>query len=326
MDRNERDLAARAAWLSYIGEMTHEAIAARLRVSRIKVTRLIAQAQRLGLVRVYVDADITRCLALENALTATFGLSFCTVAPDLDEDGIPLRALASAGARFLNGALEQKSIRTIGLGHGRTLAAMVEHLPRQPRPDLRFVSLLGSLTRKAAANPFDVIHKISEVTGGEGYFVPAPFFSDSREDRDVFTAQRSVATVFAMAAGADLYLVGVGDVGPDSQLLATGMITQREREAIVRAGGVGEVLGRFVDKAGKALPIEINQRSIAVELETLRGRDAIVIAGGAQKAAAIAAVLRTGVFTGLVVDENTAAVLAEGTAVKAKPARRREAG
>ncbi|SNB74813.1 DNA-binding transcriptional regulator LsrR, DeoR family [Arboricoccus pini] len=324
MEREETDLAARAAWLSYVGEMTQEAIAARLRVSRIKVTRLIAQAQRLGLVRVFVDGEITHCLALENAITAAFGLEFCSVAPDLGEDGIPLKALASAGARYLMGALDGS--RTIGLGHGRTLAAMVESLPRQLRPDIRFVSLLGSLTRKAAAHPFDVIHKISEITGGEGYFVPAPFFSDSREDRDVFIAQRSVATVFAMAAAADLYLVGVGDVGPGSQLLATGMITPSEQRAIVRAGGVGEVLGTFVDANGRKLSIELNERSVAVDLEILRGKEALLVAGGEQKAQAIAAVLRTGIFKGLIVDERTAASLTEGATIDTQMERKRKAG
>ena len=42
----ELSLATRAAWLSYVGGLTQEEIASRLSVSRVKVARLVAAAQR----------------------------------------------------------------------------------------------------------------------------------------------------------------------------------------------------------------------------------------------------------------------------------------
>ena len=92
----------------------------------------------------------------------------------------------------------------IGVGHGRTLAAVVGNLPRIPRPGVRFVSLLGSLTRHAAANPFDVIHRLAEITAAESYFMPAPFFADSMQDKQVLLGQRSLESVFALARTAEL--------------------------------------------------------------------------------------------------------------------------
>ena len=112
---------------------------------------------------------------------------------------------------------------------------------------MRFVSLLGSLTRHAAANPFDVIHRLTEITGAESYFMPAPFFADSIEDKQVLLGQRSLESVFALARAAELVVVGIGEVGPRSHLLTSGMITAEEFAEVERAGAVGELLGRFVD-------------------------------------------------------------------------------
>ena len=66
MQSDELSLATRAAWLSYVGKHTQEAIAGRLGVSRIKVNRLIGQAVRAGLVHVFVEGTAAECIALDD--------------------------------------------------------------------------------------------------------------------------------------------------------------------------------------------------------------------------------------------------------------------
>ena len=86
---------------------------------------------------------------------------------------------------------------------------------------VRFVSLLGSLTRHAAANPFDVIHKLTEITGAESYFMPAPFFADSLEDKQVLMgAARSRSRCSSWLGAAELVVVGIGEVVLDVFALA----------------------------------------------------------------------------------------------------------
>ncbi|WGF86267.1 sugar-binding transcriptional regulator [Marinivivus vitaminiproducens] len=323
MDHDERGLASRAAWLSYIGGLTQEDIAQRLKISRIKVNRLIAAAHQAGIIRVFVEGDIAPCLTLESALTSRFGLSFCRVAPDLGEDDLPLKTLTSAGAHYLNGELDRLGAGTIGIGHGRTLAGLVDRLPRIKRPRLKCVSLLGSLTRKSAANPHDVIHQLAELTGGEGYFMPAPLFVDSLEDKRVVMGQKSLLHVLRLASEAQIYVIGIGEVGPDAQLIHSGMITHGEAEALVAAGAVGEILGCYFDADGRPIDAEINRRAIHVALDALAGKEVVAIAGGPAKVEAIDAVLRSGLFTGLITDERTAARLAKDD-VRRKPDRHQD--
>lgn len=320
MEADELSLATRAAWLSYVGNQTQEEIAGRLGVSRVKVNRLIAQAVRTGLVHVFVEGTAAECIALEERITCRWGLEFCTVAPSGEDVPLPLATLAGAGGHWLHRVLEAGRVSLIGVGHGRTLASVVSSLPRLPRPSVRFVSLLGSLTRHSAANPFDVIHRLTEITGAECYFMPAPFFADSIEDKAVLLGQRSLDGVFELARAAELVVVGIGEIGPRSHLLTSGMITTEEFGEAERAGAVGELLGRFVDARGRPVAASINDRALAVRLEDLPSRQVVAIAGGRDKARAIAAVLESGLVTGLITDEATAReVAALGLAAAVPP-------
>lgn len=320
------DLALRCAWLSLIGGYTHEEIAARISTSRTKVTRLIQAAQRAKLVKVTVEGAPANCVALEEKLAAAFGLERCSVTPDLGEPDLPLSALGALGAHVIHAAIERHNATVVGIGHGRTLSACVDALPLMDRPDLKLVALLGSLTRTASTSPYDVIFRFVGRTGGTGYCVPAPFFCDSEEVRALFLAQRDIVAVRELAESASVAVVGIGSLGDRYGLMTGGMITTSELDALHEAGAVGEILGTFLDAEGRPLDVELNRRVIATNLESLRGREVIAVAGGPTKASAIAAVLRNGVVNHLVTDEVTAQELVElapfvasKTVSKAKP-------
>ncbi|MDQ1899827.1 sugar-binding transcriptional regulator [Paracoccus sp. WLY502] len=306
----ERSLATRAAWLHYAGGLTQAAVAKRLGVTGVKAHRLIARAVADGVVKVSIDGEIVECAMLEDRICALYGLAFCEVAPDLGEEGMPLRALGLAGASFLRREIERGEHRTIGLGHGRTLAAAVQELPRFDANGTRFVSLLGGLTRHYSANRHDVMHRLAERTGAQAYVLPVPFFANSESDRAVLLNQPGVAEIFDLANGADLKIVGMGTVDPGAQLVASGMIEPREIDEIRAAGGVGEMMGHFFDAGGRVLDTALSARTLSASLDEPGASRVVVIAGGADKVEAIRAALRSGRLQGLITDEVTAQALA----------------
>lgn len=309
----EQSLSIRAAWLAYVGGQTQEQIAERLGVSRIKAQRLIAAATQSGLVKFFVEGVPAECLVLEELLVKTFGLKRCTVVPALDSDtnetAGTVAALAVAAARHLTRVLESGQVNTVGVGHGRTLAAMVERLPVMNQQSTRFVSLLGSLTRRSAANPFDLIAKLAGRTGGECFFMPVPFLADSQADAQVLRSQRGVQHVLGLVRECQLCVVGVGELGLNTQLLRTHSVTEDELQALHRAGAVGEIAGCFVAANGQPVDCEMNERAVGATIDDLRGRDVLAVAGGQSKADAIRAVLNTGLITELIVDEAAAQLL-----------------
>ncbi len=307
---DESSLAARAAWLHHVGRLTQSEVATRLNVPNVKAHRLIARAGREGMVRVFIDGEIAQCMQLEQQLCRAYGLGFCEVAPNVDDEPLPLRSLGVLGARYLRLACEKGEDAVIGLGHGRTLAACIAHLPRIDVRKVRFVSLLGGFTRRFAANPFDVINRIVERTGAEAYVLPVPFCLNSAEDRAVLMAQRGIDAVFALARGSTLRFAGIGIVdGSGASLATSGMIEPQEFDEVARAGGRGEILGHFFDSRGQRVETELSGRLASLAYEDLNSGKLVAVAGGSAKPAAIRAVLSSGLLHGLLTDERTAAAL-----------------
>jgi DNA-binding transcriptional regulator LsrR (DeoR family) len=302
----EAALAARAAWLHFVGGRTQGEVADLLSVPNTKAHRLIAKASRDGLIRFFVEGPIAGCIAREEELKKTYKLGHCEVVPNVDEGPLPLRTLANAGARYLRNLIESARHPLIGIGHGRTLAAAVELLPAMASNGVRFVSLLGGLTRRYSASPYDVIHRLAERTGAESYVMPVPFFANSIRDRQVLESQFGVSDVLKMARSAELYIAGIGEVDVKSFIATGGMVDADDVRTIKATGACAELLGQFFRADGTHVPNPVSDRALAPRIADLRSRNIVALAGGTSKTQAVRALLSSGLLHGLITDEATA--------------------
>lgn len=308
----DSSLSVRAAWLHYAGGITQVEVARRLGISSATASRLIASAHESGAVKVSIVGGVAECIALEARIMKRFDLAGCEVVPDLDQEKLPVRALGEAGSRFLQKTIAEGDATLVGLGHGRTLAAAIDTMPPVDAGSMRFVSLLGGVTRNFAANPHDVMFRLARKTGAASYILPVPFFANTEQDRTVLLSQRGVRDVYELALSAELMVVGIGTAQLDAQLVASQMIEAEEIAEVRRAGGVGELLGHFFDAAGGVVTTSLSGRTISPDLTHLKGRRVVALAGGCEKVDAIRSVLMSGYVTSLIVDERTAGALLEG--------------
>ncbi len=304
-------MATRAAWLHYAGGLTQSEVAKRLGLSSLKAHRLITRANQEGLVRIYVDGEVAECVELETAISERYGLDYCEVVPDFDLDDLPLKALGIAGAQLLRREIEQKKTPLIGVGHGRTLAACVDHLPRISSAESDFVSLLGGFSRKFSANPHDVIHRLADRTGGQAYVMPLPFIANTVEDREVLLSQKGISEVLEMARRSTLKVAGIGTADAYASIVATGMVEPSEMDDVRAAGGVGELFGHFFTADGQHLDTSLSNRTMALPLDDLKGTRIVAIAGGKSKTCGIRSVLMSRTLSGLITDERSARELVE---------------
>lgn len=306
-------LAIRAAWLSFVGGRTQGEIAKQLGMSPAKVHRLIAHAQKAGFVKFQIEGRPLECLELEERIAGEFNLNSCTIAPDLggsDMEGA-IRAVAVSAAHVLSDVVSSNSVRRIGVGMGRTIKAAVEAMPKVNRPDLEIISISGSLTRTLAANPFDVVQRMQERTGGEGYYLPVPYFAESREEKDMFLGQRSVQNLMERARGSDVFIVGIGSVENEGHLIQRGMISKEEQAELMNSGAVSDLMGRFLTIDGKIAPVSLGDCAVGLHFNEVQGARLIALAGGESKVDAALAALRAGVITDLVADETLARALSD---------------
>lgn len=302
----EAALAARAAWLHFAGGKTQGEVAELLGLPNSKTHRLIARARHDGLIRVFVDGPIGGCIELEDELREGFGLVQCEVVPNIDEGVLPLHTLGTAGARYIRTIIEHEIYPIIGFGHGRTLSAAVDMLPAIRTNSTKFVSVLGGLTRRFAASPFEVIHRVAEKTGAEAYVMPVPFFANTAHDKRVLEQQAGVSDVIAMAKKADIYIAGIGEVDSKSFIASTGMVDKEDSAELVKSGIAAELLGQFFRADGTHVPNAVSDRALAPGIDDLRSHKIVALAGGTAKTDAVCAMLASGLLHGLITDEATA--------------------
>jgi len=311
--KDDSSMAVRAAWLHYAGRHTQAEVARKLGLTNLKAHRLINKATNDGLIKIFIDGDVAECVELENHLSKQYNLQYCEVVPELDpdvpNDELPLRALGIAGANYIRRALTNNDCPSIGIGHGRTLAACVNALPRMSHTETKIVSLLGGFSRKFAANPHDVIHLFAQRTEAPAYVMPIPFYANTLKDKAVFMQQFGIREVLQLAKDTTVKIVGLGSVNHQSSMVVNAMLDANEMSMLKKQGGRGEMLGHFFDKNGQLLETELSERTMGVSIDDLATSNVVAVAGGKLKGPAIKAILKSGLLSGLITDERTACSL-----------------
>ncbi len=300
-----------AAWLYHIGRMSQEEVSRRMGLSRFKVLRLLAEARERGLVRITIEHETARTLALADSLAKRYGLTEVQVALDAgSDDASARRAVGQLAAGYL-ARIGGDGAVTIGVGWGRTVAAMAEALSGLRNPGLVFVSLMGSMTQASATSPLDVCVRLAALTGGRAVFMPAPFLADSAEDARRILGQRMVREALGVARSARHMIVSLGECTPDALLSLSGVLTAADAAELAAAGAVADSTGKFFRADGTLAPTGLNDRAASITLDDLRRANVALLAAGPGKARATGAVLRAGFVDRLIVDEALGARLLE---------------
>lgn len=309
--RHDVDDMLQAAWLYHVGQMSQEEVSRRLGISRFKVLRLLADARDQGLVRVSLEHETLATLRLAQRLTDLFGLTEVQVAPipgGAGDDDFARRAVGIVAAGFLT-RIGREGPLTIGLGWGRTLAAMAAGLTGLRNPHLQFVSLMGSMSRTAQTSPFDVCVRLAALTQGSAVFLPAPFLTDTEADCQVILGQRLVRETLEVARSAQHAIIGLGACTPDALLYTSGILTEADVQALRRAGAVADSTGKFFRADGSLVDTDLNRRAPSIGLDDLRRQDVTLLSAGVAKADATVAVLRAGFVDRLIVDQALAVAM-----------------
>jgi DNA-binding transcriptional regulator LsrR (DeoR family) len=118
-----------------------------------------------------------------------------------------------------------------------------------------------------------------------------------------------IAKVRAVAAKADLRLVGIGQMDQSAQVHVDGFVSREELFEMMRLGAVGEVVGWAFDAEGCTIDGGTNHRLTSIPLQVPAKTLTIGAALGRAKVAAIRAALKGRLINGLITDEATASAV-----------------
>lgn len=306
-DTTRKDLAIRVAWLYHERGLTQQDIADRLGLSRSTISRILTEAERDGIIRVIITQPLPESARLAEALIEKFGLAGAIVGPLLDGEP-PANAAATAMARRLETIAASGSV-TISAGWGRTIALSAQAVRPLPTTNVVLVDAFGHTTTDDTTAAVEVTNTLSRKFDAKVMHVPSPGFAPSEDVAGSFLESPPVARALDRARCADVILVSIGVVGPESLLVSEGFMTQEGMDEVIAGGAVGEVFGWYFDAAGNSVPAP-GLHPVALTLDDLRTAPRVIgVAAGAEKAAAICGAIAAGILDEVAVDETLAEAL-----------------
>lgn len=315
---HEQRLVTKVARLYHARGLRQAEIAVRLRLSQPRVSRLLAQAEELGIVRDIVAVPPELNQDLERELRRAYGLAGAHVVDAVPGDGDDALAayLGGAAAPVVAEALVATDVRAIGfMSWSRTLRHVVEAMrPMRPLAG-RIVEMLGDLGAPTLQQDVaQTTQRLAALTGAEPAFLRVPGVSATPAVREALLLGNPHARETLRLLGSlDLALLSVGPCEVVAPLRpGDNYFTEEQFDLARDAGAVGQVCLRFLDADGAPVVTPLDDLVVGVTAEQLRRvPERWAVAGGKDKHAVLRAALVGRWVDHLVTDTSTAEHLLE---------------
>ena len=285
--------------------LTLNEIANRIGVAPMTVSRLLAKAREVEIVKIIVNKPIESCLEQEQKLKNIYGLTNAVVIKVSKEMDVK-KQIAEAAAFYLDQILKENLV--MGIGIGGTTAALVDHLPERIIPGLKIIQLLGGFQDTGYINSNDILYNICRKFGAKGTYFHAPVYTKDIATRDILYKEIfTKSELNNLLHRCNIAILGIGNSDLDSIYVKSGFIQPDEMNDIKANGGVGDILGQFFDANGKILDHPVNRRVLAVPIDELQNIEEVIIISASQaKVPAIKAALKMNLNTTLIIDYDSA--------------------
>lgn len=302
-------LMTKVARLYYEHGLRQPEIAKQLSLSQPLVSRLLAAAQKEGIVRTTVTAPAGVYPELEEELERRYGLKDAVVADcAADTPDQVLRDVGSAAGAYLEATLTADEV--VGISSwSETLLRTVGSMQPLRRAGGHVVQILGGIGAPTAeAHAIRLTEQLASLLKAEPHFLAAPGVTASGEATAHYLAEPPVAETTAYFERLTVALVGIGALHPSRLLGESGNVfSEVELDELDRLGAVGDICLRFFDAAGRPVESPFGERVIGLQLEQLRRVPrAVGVAGGADKFEAIHGALEGRLVNVLITDRFTA--------------------
>ncbi|MFZ4816616.1 MAG: sugar-binding transcriptional regulator [Phototrophicaceae bacterium] len=308
VDQEKSQFLADMSILYYEENLTQAEIAEKMGVSRTSISRFLKEARDLGIVQITIKRPPNHTDMLAAAIKSAFRIAEVYVVPAGNRGYTQVvEALAAVAAGVLQSKLTDNAV--LGIAWSTGVYQVIRALQNARSMGVTVTQLTGMAS---STNPLldgsDLARWLAQQLEGRYLYLPAPLVVQDEHIRDVLLADKVIAERLEMARTADIALVGIGSVFPPlCTFLQTGYISEADLHEFTRLGAVGDLLATFFDSEGKPIDIPLHRRTIGVSLEQLRNiRTVIGVAGGREKAPAIAGALR-GRYLGCLVTDDQAA-------------------
>lgn len=306
MDRRSEDVdpqvLIRVARAYHLEDRSKVQIAADEGLSRFQVARLLQHARESGVVQVRVDDPAATDADLSRRLAIALGIRRSVVVGRSRALGMmpTIDSVAAALARLLSSTV--MSGQRVGLTWSRVIERLPGHLLELPPCDV--VQLAGALSFSGdRLGSVEVTRQVALLAGGVAHPFYAPLYVDDVRTAASLRRQPEIARCLDLIGQLDIAVVSVGHWSEQGSAVYP-LLPRDRAEQLAAAGGICEVSGRLLDRAGEPLSADLDAHVIGIESDQLRAvPERIATSYGEYRAEATIAATRAGFVSTLVVDE-----------------------
>ncbi len=301
-------LLGKVSKLYYEQNLTQQEISERLRLSRPKVSRLLQQAHKEGIVQITVMSPLGSYTDLEQKLEEKYGLQEVVVI-DVDSSAtqeVVSRQIGIAAADYLQQTIQDGDV--IGIFWGVTLNSMINAMQRGDACNVHVVQMVGGLgPPEAEEHATGLCRRMAQLLNGKLTLLPAPGLVDNARVKEVLLSDSYVRNAFQMFSRISVAFLGIGAASPTSWIVRNDVLNAEELAQLRAAGAVGETALRFFDAQGQPVDAALNDRILGITLDELKQIDRVVgMVGGPEKVDVVRAAMHGHLIDVLITDHISA--------------------
>ncbi|GGI41165.1 sugar-binding transcriptional regulator [Mammaliicoccus stepanovicii] len=309
MDLQKNKESIKIAKLYYQENLSQEMIANKLEISRPTVSRLLNHAKEHGFVSVKIEDPYEDADSLAQLLKAKYDLKDCIVVHTTNNDYLNIQSsIGKKTAEFLNSNV--KNGDNIGISWGKTMYQVSRFLEPTHLEDVGVIQLKGGISfSDVDTRSHQILERFAKAYHATPRDLPLPVIFDVKEVKQMVEKDRHIKSILEQGRKVDIAIFTVGTVRDSALLFKLGFLNDEEKDRL-KNSAVGDICSRFYNEQGEVADVAINNRTIGIELESLKEiENTILVAGGDHKIKAIKGALEGKLSNILITDQYTAQAL-----------------
>lgn len=277
--------------MHYKDGLTQQEVADRIGLSRPQISKLLALAREVGIVKIEVQNPFSEEYQAETQLKSIFGLHEVSVvsAPN-GEKKLVHSQMARKVAAFFEAGLKANDV--LGILSGNTISEIGKEIQLPQRERMTVVSMSGGSELEENRQANNCAHYFADKFQCRFLPVMAPLIVARPELKQMLEREPEISKTRAIGRSASVALVGIGAVNAASPFFQEDMLGKEVLNRLKQKGAVAGLSGDFIDRSGNVVPYEENNRVLAIPAENLRRIPKVIaVAFGTEKVEAIEAVL-----------------------------------
>ncbi|ADK79947.1 transcriptional regulator, DeoR family [Sediminispirochaeta smaragdinae DSM 11293] len=303
-------LLYQVAYDYYVNKKLQREIANELNVSRVQISKYLAKAEEVGIVKIEViqpTSESKRIIELKERLMKLFKLKDILIAPSYGNHSQTLDGIHKLASNYVYSAPSAENPLTIGLGWGSTVYSFVTSNFDESRRNWKIIPLTGgsSLISSRNFNINHIAHTFAEKIGATAQLVYLPLLVDGPK-KAVLTDSNDYRKINELWSNLDVLICSVGYSIPRSPLFNKGLIGEEYIKRLEDNNVVGDILTHYFNEKGEMIHLGVEANMINISLEQIASaKTKLIIAYGKQKTKSILGGLRSRLIDVLVTDADT---------------------